>query len=69
MKKSPEFPYSFQVFSFLWNTHRCFSVALGQIVHVMRMCLLLWFHSHAILMTGNLVRIAEDLFVAEDLQG
>ena len=29
--------------------------------------MLLLFHSHAILMIGNLVRIAKDLFVAENL--
>lgn len=37
-QKSPEFLYSFQIFSFLGNTHRCFSVDLGQKAYVSRMC-------------------------------
>lgn len=66
LKKTPEFSYSFQVFSFLWNPHRCFSVALGQKAHVPRMCVLPLFHSCAILMIRNLVSIAENL---QELKG
>lgn len=66
-KKSPEFSHHFQVF-FYGKTRRCVLLLLElKKVHVMRICVLLLFHSHAILMIRNLVRIAKDWFVAENL--
>ena len=57
LRNHPNFPTISRYF--LWENMQMRFVALGtKKVHVMRICMLLLFHSHAILMIRHLVRMA-----------
>lgn len=66
--KKSEFLYSFPYILFYGTHTDAFLLILDQKAHVSRTRVLLLCHSHAILISGYLVRIAKDLFVAVNLQ-